>query len=75
MPFKLYHNERLLATFEDRFMESLMKDWQTEYVSAQVNMSNQTLIIWIENKIQKKEIQPVAKSVKSTRKNKNLKSF
>ena len=72
MPFKLYHNDKLIATFEDPFMESLMANWESQYVSGRVNMSTQVFTIWVENKIVKKEA-PIKPAVKK-RRNKNLKS-
>lgn len=51
MPFKIFHNDKLIGSFEDRLMEPYMANWDTQYVSGQLNLHKETLTIWIENKI------------------------
>ena len=55
MPFRLYHNDKLIGEFEDAFMESYITQWQTEYVSAKLSLDleTETLKIWVENKRRK----------------------
>lgn len=54
MPFKIFHDDELIAEFKDEFMEPKMDGWKTQYVSGTLNLEKETLVIYIERKKEKK---------------------